>query len=654
MEKFGIKNLSINKEKLLKLAGDRLKLKKEKSLEKAGLVIKDLRENRNWSWTKDIEYRNQNNLDDTALFYRGTEVTYGELLYEHRIAYAKSLKKLGINKGDIVPICMPHETPEFVYLLNALNYIGARPYIFGGDFEKDQIMGILNNERCTDKVMFIEDNQYELIEDLFKDAKQQSIVMTSLSNSLKDGIDPYAELDKPYEHLFTDHTEDFKKKNQKIISVKDFVEFGKDYQGQIEEEVGLDDPFTITFSSGTTSKYPKPIEHANRSFNVVTRFHDKEINHTPSLKRFRMQATIPTFSSTALISGISDALTQGCTLALEPIYDENFVIEGLLINKPNYLDLTRSFLLKMSKDVLYNQKYRNVKLPFLTFVFSVGEPTEISEENLINKALQKAEAGKDIFKALHRIVKVSVAGGDCEHGGIFYKLFRSYSNKNPIHKIKKEPAGLGTFDMVDVSILDENGNHLGPYQMGKVVATSELNMIGYMDNPEATEDFFIKDANGKVYGDCKVDGYQDLFGRTHLKGRQENMVSTFNITDAALNAKSQVLSAETIPVDDMFVVHIEFLPTVDPLTINELLNKINNSCINELGEELASKVVFRVHDSNESFALTHSGKRDKLSLINEGLSDKCVKPVYINGEIDIVSANEYINKSLEKKVSHIL
>ena len=156
------------------------------------------------------------------------------------------------------------------------------------------------------------------------------------------------------------------------------------------------------------------------SFNLVSRFHDSEINHTPSMDMFKMQATLPTYSSTDLISGISDALTQGCRLALEPIYDKDFVVNSLLINAPSYLDLTKSFWLQFAKDILYNPKYSGVKIPSLTICFSVGEETDLNEEKLINAALKKVSAGRDLIKVPLPIVKLSVAGGDCEHGGIFF------------------------------------------------------------------------------------------------------------------------------------------------------------------------------------------------------------------------------------------
>ena len=57
----------------------------EKKRKQAQKVLLDLKKNHNWSWIKEINERNKNNLNDVALFYRGTEITYNELLNVKRV-----------------------------------------------------------------------------------------------------------------------------------------------------------------------------------------------------------------------------------------------------------------------------------------------------------------------------------------------------------------------------------------------------------------------------------------------------------------------------------------------------------------------------------------------------------------------------------------
>ena len=634
-----IPGLKANLDNLLELRGQKLRVNREKSLANADKVIKDLKETRNWSWYKELEYRNSDNLDSVALFYRGNEITYREM-FDKMQQYAKSLKAAGIKKGDEIPVCMSN-SPEFVYLLGAVSMIGAKANMFSEYFDEEYIKTIIDD--CNSSFIFIEDNKYGKIKDIIARTKVDKIVMQSLGDSLPNGNNPYAEFDKNHGDLFISKVSEYKKLNSNVISIHDFEKIGNNYQGKIiDDSVTLDDEFTITYSSGTTSHRPKGIVHAVRSFNGVTRFHDSEVNHTPSYRRFSMQANIPTYSSTGLISGISDALTQGCKLALEPIYDENFVVESLLINKPSYLDFTKSFWLKFAKEILYNPKYKDVKLPWLTICFSVGERTDLNEEKLINKALAKVHAGRDLIPLPFPFIKLSTAGGDCEHGGIFYKLLRFYSNLNPVHRIMKMPAGLETFDAVDVAVLDENGRHCRPYKVGSLVAKSYFDMVGYKNNEDATNAFYVEDANGKRYGTCSATAFMDFFGDIHFKERKEKgKVSTSEINASVLRNLNCVLTSEVKEIDGMYVVHVEFMPGNNNVMKNLL--QIERRIIKELGPEIASKTVYRLHSNKESFKLTHSGKRDGLALEEEGISDTCMKPYYHDGDFYLEAAQDFMN-----------
>lgn len=66
---------------------------------------------------------NANELDDTALFYLGRRISYGNL-FQNIESVASAFSALGIHKGDIVTIALPN-IPENIYAIYALNKIGA-------------------------------------------------------------------------------------------------------------------------------------------------------------------------------------------------------------------------------------------------------------------------------------------------------------------------------------------------------------------------------------------------------------------------------------------------------------------------------------------------------------------------------------------------
>ena len=307
-------------------------------------IIDELEKNHNHSWYTELYNRNKNNLHDIALIYRGTNITYGEL-FDKIESYAKSMKKFGLGIDSEIPVCISN-SPEIVYIMGAASMIGAKLNIFGSHFPLDYITKIINE--CNSNVLFIEDNNYIKIKSAIDNSKIKNIVMNSLSDSLKKGINPYLEIEKnPY--IFDSKVLQFKKEDSRIISQEDYINYGQDYKGIVYEKVSRDQDFIITYTSGSTNEdRPKAIVHSSKNFIYVARFHDKDYNGI-NTKSFISLAHIPTYSNTNLVSSISDSLMQGAKLALEPCYDKDFFIKSLLIYKPNYVAATKSFWIKTAK-----------------------------------------------------------------------------------------------------------------------------------------------------------------------------------------------------------------------------------------------------------------------------------------------------------------
>lgn len=641
-------SIASKKGKMLKKRFDEAKKeRKEKFIQQ---VLEDIEENHNHTWYEELYERNKNSLNDIAIFYRGTEITYGQM-FEKMKEYAKSLKAQGIEKGTEIPICMSN-TPELVYLLGAISMVGGKANIFNPEFDKEYITEIING--CTSQFMFIEDSVYDDLKDSISNSNISNIFMTSLTDSLPKSGNPYEIFDRKH-GKFKNTVKQHQQSNPNIKTISDFEQIGKDYEGELIADAGLDDEFTITYSSGSTnSSRAKAIVHNTRSFITIGRCHDTDVQKSASMKHFTIQAQIPTHSNTDIISSISDSLMQGSKLALEPIYDKDFFIDSLLINEPTYVVATRSFWINTMKKVMYDPKYKDVKMPFLLIPFSVGEPLEKNEEKFLNKGLRKVQAGRNKIPSPISPITMSVAGGDCEHGGIFWILFRSLQSKMPGRLIKGEVAGLNPFEMVDVAVLDKDGKKCQPYQLGRLVANSPCNMKCYKNNPEATSRFFIKDADGKTWGDCNVYSYIDNIGGVHMKGRipsDKEILPPFLIADTILKDTKNIMSCEVIEDEEsgLYVAHVEMQP--EKKQIAKTLLSAEQRCINEFGEEFTSNLVYRIHPFDESFELTGCGKRSNQALKNEGINGNCVKPTIDGDEVKLVSLEEYLSpkqKTLKK------
>ena len=604
-----------------------------KNNKKTQKALEEIEECRNHSWYEEIYNRNKDRLDSTALIYRGSEITFSEM-FDSMEKLARSLKEYGIKKGDEIPICLGN-TPELIYLMGAASMLGVKINVFGPKFDSEYITQILNDTHSS--IIFVEDNHYGKIKESIDNSNIEDIVMISLSDSLKKGIH---ELDEGKNNeAFTSKVEEYKKANSNIKSFASFMNLGKNYTGSVKENVGLDDEFSITYSSGSTNtKYPKQIVHNNRSFITIARYHDPDTVGGIDMSRFTIEALLPTYSNTDLISCISDSLMQGSTLALEPIGNKEFFINSLMINQPNYIVATTSYWIQAVKEALYNPDYQDVTMPYLVFAFAAGEGMSVNEERFLNKGMRKLRAGSKFLPRSVKSIAMSAAGGDCEHGGIFYTLFRRISERKTGPNYREE-AGLKLMDFAELAVLDKDGSYCSRGEYGRVVANSGCSMEYYKNNPEATEKFFIKDAYGKTWGDCSIYGFVDKKNKIHIKGRirNENEMDfpPFLINDEVLRDQYNILSAVTVHVvdndEDYYVVHYEKMPesTKDSREImEEALIRIKDA----FGEEKASQILFREHSFDESFAVNNSGKRDIVACQEEGISEKTI---HVNLEKDL-------------------
>lgn len=584
---------------------------------KAKQIIDEFERNHNHSWYEEIYARNMNSLGDNALFYRGTVITYGEM-FEKMQLLASAMQIAGVKKGTEIPVCMSN-TPELVYVMGAASMLGAVINVFSPSFPLDYITEIING--CDDCIGFFEDNHFNRIHTAVEKTYLNRYVLYSLGDSLPKGTN-LDNVEGSYYSSFTSCVNRLSENYFKSVWFYDFIEQGIHHCLELQEKIYLEDTFTVTYTSGSTNALrPKAIVQRVRSFCTIGRFHDPDLTYGLKTKKYRWMAIIPPHSNTDLISCISDTLMQGATLTLEPIYNASFFLKALLINRPNIIIATRSFWLVAMKCAMTDETYIDTKLPFLFMVFAVGEELSINEEKFLNKALRRVSAGRDFIRLPVSPVCFCVGGGDCEHGSILHRLFRAITNHTILPSSEKR-YGMAAFDFVDIAVLDDEGNRLEPNHVGRLVANSPCTMKCYKNDDSATESFFIKDKDGKIWGDMSVYGYIDKKGLVYMRNRiidSHQTIPPFIISDVILKSKS-ILSCEVVKTDDNYVAHVEFLPSFDGEIVKEIAI-VKKRCIKAFGEEIGNDLLFRIRTGLTSFPLTSSGKRDVKTLISEGTKE---------------------------------
>jgi len=594
----------------------------------------DIEENHNTSWTLDVYKKNKRNLDKRAVFYRGANVTYKEL-FSTVEQYAAAFKALGVKEGMEIPMCMAN-CPEFIYVILALNLLNARMNCFG-IFDMDYITEIIDG--CEAPFIICTDDVYSKIEKSIENSKVENILMFSLADSLPNGEDPYIELDLPF-YDFKNRVTKYQIDNKRIFGKAEFINL-VECPLQIEDYTlgDLNSEFLITYSSGSTnSNRPKAIVHSNRSLVTMGRFQERDLSDLPSTEDLIGEALIPTHSNTDIITSISDVLYKACTVALEPIYNREFFLDSISINRPNYISVPRNMLVHAMKKIYADPKYKNFTMPYMMLLTSVGEPTSIGEEQFINKMLKKAKCGVEKLPLIFAPVPVSIGGGNCECGGLFFTPYRKYQDLLPQYLFSGKRIGLKQYRMVQSVVLDCDGKNVAPDSVGRLVVKTPTVMKRYKNNIEATNDFWVYDSEGGKWADCKVYARKDKFGTIKILGRMGNelvlgdgrKVPLYSIGEIAEQEYKKILSYEVVNVKNTLVIHIECQPGID-VQIPDLLLKIDKRIERKFGQEVCDKVFYRIRSFDEGFIGTGCEKRNYNVLMEEGISHMCVKPI-LNGE----------------------
>ena len=595
-------------------------------LPKVVSALNEIELNRNHSWAVEMFERNKNNLGNVALKYRGRKITYLEM-FNNSVEFAKSLKQIGYKKGDEIPMCITN-IPEFMYMFIASSLIGAKTKVVADWFSPEYLVSLLNDSNSH--FFFVDDISYEKIKDSIDQSMVQNVVCFSITDSLKNGINPYQEIDDLF-HEFKNKVSSVKIDCRKLCyDLKEFLNIGKAYNSNIVENVDLDDVCSITYTSGTTKPgFPKGVLQSNRSYITLSRFKESDVSGMPTMKNMSVLAHIPTDTHMELSCAISDTFYCGCELDLEPFYDKDFFPYSLMINKPNFVPASAGFWGTLCKKLAYDPIFEHVKMPFLMIPTVTGEGLSDGEEKFFNQISRKHKFGIDKLPFPLSPVTFSIGGGTTESSGIFVTLYKSLQEKALSHLIKKEKLGLTPHKFADIQVLDSNGNYCKTNEPGLLVANSPCEMTGYYDET-LNEAAHITDAYGKKWLSLGTYSYKDSTGRIKMKGRMgsfvllsdESVLPYYYIEDVILKDTKNVMSCSVVKtVDEKLVCHIELQP-YKIKSENDCFKSIIERIEQTIPEEVKNKLFIRIRDNIESFPLDPSGKRSLSTLIMTGVDNK--------------------------------
>ncbi len=456
---------------------------------------------------------NQHNLDVPAFEYFGNKITYGELpkCVEE---YAKGFDSLGIKKNSIVTMSLPVSNEYYLSLFATLN-LGAISNNVNFLFLRNDLAKY-TLEKNSDTIMIL-DIYLPLIADQLKKSQVKNVILTSLNDYLPEEQKNYfADLNKIPKKI-REYLQDPVKMTQAMseiaklrhinfINMNEIIKVGQETKNEIKyPEVDIKKDSIYSYTSGTTGD-PKCIVFNEQSPNAIIEMH-KGLDLRDYVGD-RSLVVIPPSHATGMFYATYLQLAKGKTLVLQPIYDKKTFAKDLKDFKINHTLSAGSFYLEAAA----NADIKSGDLKELSRPCSGGEPISKANVNLINKWLEKGGSPE----------KIAIGGGAGEVGS---SALTSYE-LNPDTKTNETGYPIpGVF----VKIVDpKTGKEVKQGERGIIHISSAAASDRYLNNKEATDNYFYYDENGIRWanlGDIAVqnpDGSYSMLGRSSDSYVDEN------------------------------------------------------------------------------------------------------------------------------------
>ena len=520
--------------------------------------------------------------DEKAIEYFGANITFGELLKNIDIV-AKSLEEYGVKKGDFVTICST-TTPEVIYIFYALSKIGAVANVISPFYSPEELMSRINE--CESKVVIMVDKFLPKFKNkLNKEKNKNVIVLPMMNSSLLRLISKRYKIDGT-----TNET-----------SWKTFLSDGRGREEAIIDLYEPEKPQAMVYSSGTTGASKGILLSVDSFQKLINAYGNSGFDTSRGQKVYQ---NIPPWHSTGLSLGINFPLSFGVKVCTDPRFDHDVFIKNVLKFKPEYI-LTNT---SMYQGFTFDKSLRRMKgksLEFLKYPVEGGEP--LTEKDVANI--------EGVFRTHGSTARLLNGYGQCECGATVTTDITS-------HKFSNSASGIPLPDITTIGVFDDEFRELKYGQRGNIAVKTDIGMIEYFKNQEATEKFFYTDINGDKWSLTGDIGYINEDGSLVVLGRKSdysiingNKFYNFDIERAILQSNTvKLCEIQTHPDDDnRLVAHIVWeneinsLLKKNPEKQEEYLSELQKVVLKAMKSSDAVPYSFCVRDG---FPSAQSGKRD--------------------------------------------
>lgn len=434
---------------------------------------------------------NKDYLNRVALSYLGKDILFEEL-FENIERVAKAFTAIGVKKGDII-IMASVTTPETVYAFYALNRLGAVPNMVDPRTSVEGIREYVQEVQA--KYVLTLDVCYEKVEEAIKGTLVKKVIVTTPVDSLV-GV-------KKYTFKFIGAIKGNKSKLSNMCIMWDtFVREGGDVQAAIvpyEKNACC----VIVHTGGTTGK-PKGVMLSNENINALVV--QSILTGIDMKKEHTWLDIMPPFIAYGIGMGLHLPLVIGMKTILIPQFDAKKFDELILKYKPVHMVGVPSYW----GTIVNSKKMKKESLSFIIAPTVGGDTMDTELEKAANAFLKEHGCAYGITKG-YGMTEVSAG------------VTGTVDANNEIGSV-----GI-PFVKTVISIFNPvSGEELSYNQVGEICISGPNVMLGYFDNPDATNEIIRVHKDGRKWVHSGDIGYMNKNGSIFVVDRIKRMIIRYD------------------------------------------------------------------------------------------------------------------------------
>ena len=520
-----------------------------------------------------------------------------ERLKDESATYAKAFKKLGVQEGEVVPMCLPPSNEALIAFF-ALNRIGAVATFLSVASSYEELEKYIN--RFNSRMIIVSPKHAPELAGVIRNCSLEKTVVITPQDALGNVREPSTltqiMLSNPI-HV---------PEHEKIMTLGDFRALGADAEPCRDAEPSMARPAFIAYTSGTTGE-PKAIYLSNENIiaEIIQVLRTSLIPLGP--KGTTLQVVPFNYPYGFLISTLVP-IYGGRTAALTPLLTLSGVLDYFNMYRPYLTFAIPSFYNYMATA----PEFEDVDLSFLKYAASGGDKLDVTDKKRINA-----------FFARHGSrAKILDGSGNGEGGGALASpspLFNKYN----YFSIGKINYGLS------VKFVGADGKPVKLGETGRFCFAGRNVMMEYYHAPEETAKVLHTDEDGIRWFHTDMLGHMDKKGWIYFDGRERRFFITYDLSGSPYKVYCdhvQDIVKKSGLVMDCAVVQgpdpvrcmlpKAFIKVQSGIDFDEAVNRIKEFC----AKELQSYAVPVSYTPISSLPLTPAGKVDYRALEREAES----------------------------------